>query len=54
MVPLAQEIWLAGETKAAFSQCHPGRVFGRPGAMVILQLGKVGCVPLSNELTLVL
>lgn len=50
VIPLAQELGLAGQPEAAFPQCHARGVLGRARAVVVLQLGQVGCVPLRDEL----
>lgn len=50
MVPLAQELGLAGQPEAAFPQRHARGVLGGTRAVVVLQLGQVGRVPLGDEL----
>lgn len=50
MVPLAQELGLAGQPEAALAQRHAGGVLGGARAVVVLQLGQVGCVALRDEL----
>lgn len=51
VVPLAQEVAVGAQTKAALAQHHAGAggLCG-PGAVVVLQLGQVGCVALRDEL----
>lgn len=50
MVPLAQELGLAGQPEAALAQRHARGVLGGARAMVVLQLRQVGCVALRDEL----
>lgn len=50
MVPLAQELGLAGQPEAALAQRHARGVLGGARAVVVLQLGQVGRVALCDEL----
>lgn len=51
VVPGAQEVALARQAEAALAQCHAGGcVAGRPRPVVVLELGQVGCVAISDEL----
>jgi len=50
VIPLAQELGLAGQPEAAFPQRHARGVLGGARAVVVLQLGQVGCIPLRDEL----
>lgn len=50
VVPLAQELRLAGQPEAALPQRHARGVLGGARAVVVLQLGQVGRVPLRDEL----
>lgn len=50
MVPFAQELSLAGQPEAALPQRHARGVLGGARAVVVLQLGQVGRVPLCDEL----
>lgn len=50
VIPLAQELSLAGQPEAALPQRHARGVLGGARAVVVLQLGQVGRVPLRDEL----
>lgn len=51
VVPGAQEVPLARQAKAAFSQCHAGgRIAGWPRPVVVLELGEVCRVAVRDEL----
>lgn len=50
VVPLAQELGLAGQPEAALAQRHARGVLGRACTVVVLQLRQVGCVALRDEL----
>jgi len=50
VVPFAQELSLAGQPEAALPQRHARGVLGGARAVVVLQLGQVGRVPLCDEL----
>lgn len=51
VVPGAQEVALARQAEAAFSQRHAGgRVAGRPRPVVVLELGQVSRVAVRDEL----